>query len=234
MSFPEAVRTVAAKYGIDVADERLTPEQKKELSEKEKLYKLNEAAITYFRRMLYDPREGQAAMSYLLARGMTRKIMERHSLGYAPKRWDGILRYFKQHNVSPQLLVKTGLIIPRKDGNGYYDRFRDRIIFPIFNQGSQAIGFGGRVMGDEIPKYLNSPETVLYNKRRSPLRNRKSKSGRTQCRNHFSCRGIFRRSGNAFIWNRKRGGNTGNRLDGRTRPAAQGYGWPEWTSGSGL
>lgn len=167
LTFPEAVRAVAAKYAIEVPDERLSPERKRQLSEKEKLYKLNEAASGYFQRMLNDPSDGQKAMGYLLARGMTKKIMETHGLGYAPKRWDGILGYFGQYNVSPRLLLKTGLIIPRKDGSGYYDRFRDRVMFPIFNQNHQVIGFGGRVMGDETPKYLNSPETVLYSKRRS-------------------------------------------------------------------
>jgi DNA primase len=106
-------------------------------------------------------------MTYLLGRGMTRKIIDGHQLGYAPNRWDGLLRYLQQKKVPQAYQQKAGLIVPRKDGSGFYDRFRDRIIFPIFNLNGQIIGFGGRITGDGMPKYLNSPETKIYNKRRS-------------------------------------------------------------------
>ncbi len=167
LSFPEAVRALAAKYGIEVPAERLSPTEKVQLSEREQLFQINENALTYFRRTLHDTQFGQRAMAYLLGRGMTRKIIDGHALGFAPDQWDGLLRFFRQQRVSPDLVAKAGLVIPRKDRSGHYDRFRNRVIFPIFNDSRQVIGFGGRVMGDELPKYLNSPETPLYNKSRS-------------------------------------------------------------------
>jgi DNA primase len=167
ISFPEAVRSIAGRYGIEVPDHRLSPEQKRQLSEKDKLYRVNEIALSFFQSALHNSRTGQHAMTYLLGRGMTRKIIDRHQLGYAPNRWDGLLRYLKQKKVPPAYQQKAGLIVPRKDGRGFYDRFRDRIIFPILNLNRQIIGFGGRVTGDGMPKYLNSPETEIYNKRRS-------------------------------------------------------------------
>ena len=167
LSFPEAVRYVAGKYGIEVPDSHLSAEQKKRLTEKEKLYRINELAASFFGASLHDPHVGQQASTYLLGRGMTRKIIESHQLGYAPNRWDGLLGYLQSKRVPLELLAKTGLIIPRKDRGGYYDRFRDRVMFPIFDLNQKIVGFGGRVMGDGMPKYLNSPESTIYNKSRS-------------------------------------------------------------------
>jgi DNA primase len=167
VSFPEAVRSIASRYGIEVPDHRLSPEQKKQLSEKERLYRVNEIALTYFRSALHDSRTGQHAMTYLLGRGMTRQIIDRHQLGCAPNRWDGLLYYLEKKKVPTAYQQMAGLIVSRKDGSGFYDRFRNRIIFPIFNLSKQIIGFGGRVTDDGMPKYLNSPETKIYNKRRS-------------------------------------------------------------------
>ena len=167
LSFPEAVRTVAGRYGIEVPDDHLSVEQKKKLSEKEKLLRINQLAVTFFRESLFDPQIGQRALAYLLGRGMTRKIIDSHQLGYAPDGWDGLLHFMNQKKVPMELLNKTGLVIPRKDRSGFYDRFRDRVMFPIFDLHQQVIGFGGRVMGDGLPKYLNSPESSVYAKSRS-------------------------------------------------------------------
>jgi DNA primase len=167
VSFPEAVRFVASKYGIEVPDHHLSAEQKRQLSEKEKLFRINQLAAGYFQAALHDPRVGQQALAYLLGRGMTQKMFDVHQLGYAPDRWDGLLHYLEGKHAPVELVAKTGLIIPRKDRGGYYDRFRDRVMFPILDLNQQVIGFGGRVMGDGKPKYLNSPESVLYNKSRS-------------------------------------------------------------------
>ncbi|MDA8141529.1 MAG: DNA primase, partial [Desulfobacteraceae bacterium] len=166
LSFPDAVRQVAGKYSIEVPVQARTAGEKEQLSEKDRLFHLNEEAMVFYQRVLNDPQSGQKAMSYLLGRGMTRKIVDGHQLGYAPNRWDGLSRYFQEKRVPADLLLKSGLVIARKDGNGFYDRFRDRVMFPIFNLSHQVVGFGGRVMGDELPKYLNSPETPVYNKRR--------------------------------------------------------------------
>lgn len=167
LSFPEAVRTLANKYGIEVPQERLTPAQQEQLSERDKIYRINEMAMAYYQRMLNEPQQGQKAMAYLLARGMTRKVIDGYRLGYAPDRWDGLLNHLKGRKVPLPLMNKSGLTIARKDRSGSFDRFRNRVMFPILNQSQQVIGFGGRVMGDESPKYLNSPETPVYNKSRS-------------------------------------------------------------------
>jgi DNA primase len=166
LSFPDAVRAMAGKYGIEVPAPNLTVAQKERISENEQLYRVNEEAMLFFQRTLNDLQSGPKAMSYLVGRGMTRKVIDGHQLGYAPNRWDGLLRNLQERKVPADLLVKAGLVIPRKDRNGYYDRFRDRVIFPIMNMSQQVIGFGGRVMGDDLPKYLNSPETPIYNKSR--------------------------------------------------------------------
>lgn len=166
LSFPDAVRAVANRYGIEVPTAHLTPAQKVQLSEKERLYRVNEEAMMFFHQTLKDQHTGQRAMGYLIGRGMTRKIIDGHMLGYAPNQWDGLLRHLQGRRIPADLIEKAGLAIPRKDGNGHYDRFRDRVIFPIMNLSQQVIGFGGRVMGDDLPKYLNSPETPIFNKGR--------------------------------------------------------------------
>jgi DNA primase len=94
-------------------------------------------------------------------------MVERFALGYAPDRWDGLMRHLLRQRISENLQLKAGLVIPRKKGTGCYDRFRNRIVFPIRDSSGRVIGFGGRVMDDALPKYLNSPETPVYNKSRS-------------------------------------------------------------------
>lgn len=166
LSFPEAVRLLGKKYGIEIPEQRMTPGQKRQYSEREKLFRVNDLAMSFFRHSL-NSAPGQRANAYLVGRGMTKKIIDGHQLGYAPNQWDGLLRHMGQKKVPLDLLAKSGLIIPRKNSKGFYDRFRDRIMFPILDPSQRVIGFGGRVMGDGMPKYLNSPETPLYNKRRS-------------------------------------------------------------------
>jgi DNA primase len=164
LSFPEAVRMLAGRCGIEVPDRHMSAEQKKRLSEKDKLFRINELAANYFQHTLNDARIGQQAKAYLLGRGMTKNLIEGHRLGYAPDRWDGLLRHLESKRVPLGLIATSGLIVQRKGRNGYYDRFRNRIIFPIVNLNQQVVGFGGRVLGDGMPKYLNSPETPIYNK----------------------------------------------------------------------
>jgi DNA primase len=166
LAFPEAVRWVAGKYGIEVPTEHLSDAQKARFSENEQLFKINAEASRFFRKMLIEPKQGQKALGYLQERGMTREVIEGHQLGYAPDRWDGLLRHFQERKVSAGWLEKAGLVISRKSEKGHYDRFRARVIFPIMNLNRQVVGFGGRVMGDDLPKYLNSPETPVYNKRK--------------------------------------------------------------------
>jgi len=167
MSFPDAAKILAGRYGIDIPTTTMSPEQKRRVSQRESLFAANREAMEFFRKQLLDDISGRRAMEYLKKRGINKEIFDNFYLGYAPKGWDNLLRFFTKKNISLDLVEKAGLIVSRKEKSGFYDRFRDRLIFPIFDLNMQVIGFGGRVMDDSLPKYLNSPETPVYNKSRS-------------------------------------------------------------------
>ncbi len=167
LTFPEAARELAGRCGIDLPTRDLSPHEKKKLTDRETILSLNGDAMGFYRDCLRGAKLGQQAMSYLLQRGMTRETIDTFDIGFAPDRWDALIRHFRSRRRSADLALKAGLIVPRKKGQGHYDRFRNRVIFPIFNQQRQPVGFGGRVMDDALPKYLNSPETPVYSKSRS-------------------------------------------------------------------
>ncbi len=168
LSFPEAVKYIAGKYGVNIPDDAMTPEQKQKISEKENLLSVNKQAMIFFSKCLIESNVGVKAHDYLRKRGISEETVRGFCLGYAPEGWNALLNYMtKKNKHSPLLLEKAGLIIKKNGLTGFYDRFRDRIVFPIFDVNSQVIGFGGRVMDDSLPKYLNSPETVVFNKSRS-------------------------------------------------------------------
>jgi DNA primase len=167
MSFPDAAKILAGRYGIDIPTTAMSPEQKRRMSQRESLFATNRLAMEFFRKQLFDDISGRRAMAYLNKRGINKEIFDNFYLGYAPEGWDNLLRFFTKKNISLDLVEKVGLIVSRKEKSGFYDRFRDRLIFPIFDLNMQVIGFGGRVMDDSLPKYLNSPETPVYNKSRS-------------------------------------------------------------------
>jgi DNA primase len=159
ISFVEAVKSVANRYGITI------PEAKaKEKNEKrETLFRINAIASEFYVRQIMDERLGRIARDYLKNRGIERTIWEEYKLGYAPSRWDALVTDLKRERVNLKEAEVLGLIIPRK--GGWYDRFRVRIIFPIFDLQDRVIGFGGRVLDDKgEPKYLNSPDSFLYKK----------------------------------------------------------------------
>ena len=167
ISFPDAAKILAGRYGIDIPTRTMSPEQKRRMSQRENLLAVNRQAMEFFRKQLLEAASGKRAMEYLKKRGINKEIFDNFNLGYAPQGWDNLLSFFIKKNISLDLVEKAGLIVPRKEKSGFYDRFRDRLIFPIFDLNMQAIGFGGRVLDDSIPKYLNSPETPVYNKSRS-------------------------------------------------------------------
>ena len=167
LSFPDSVRMLAARYGIDIPDRPMSASQKRIVSEREAFIALNSDACDFFQRSLLESNKGKRALFYLNKRGISQETINNFRLGYAPGGWDNLATYFLKNKKSLSLIEKSGLVIPKKDSRGFYDRFRDRIIFPIIDINSRIIGFGGRVMDDSKPKYLNSPETVLYNKSRS-------------------------------------------------------------------
>ncbi len=166
IGFADAVRRLAARSGVEIPERSVSPRAKRQLSEQAALLEVNRLAADYFRQTIRQPPAGQAAMDYLTRRGVTLETIEKFELGYAPKGWDHLLGHITRNKVSPALLEKAGLAIPRRDGAGFYDRFRDRIIFPIHDENARVVGFGGRVLDSSTPKYLNSPETLVYTKRR--------------------------------------------------------------------
>jgi len=167
LSFPEAARMLARRYGIEIPTRQMTPEQKKRVSERERIIAINQEAMVFFCQTLHNHAAGDRGMAYLKKRGMTKETINGFNIGYASKGWETLVNFFSKKRVPLPLVEKSGLIVPRKGGSGYYDRFRDRSIFPILNMSKQVIGFGGRAMDDSLPKYLNSPETPVYHKSRS-------------------------------------------------------------------
>ena len=164
LNFPEAVRVLASRAGIPLpANSRSRSPDKKSEDERKDLIAIVADAAEYFRNELKGP-AGSTARAYLKKRGVTDAMVQDFALGYVKPEWDGILRHLKQKGYAFNQMEKAGLIVKRNEGEGYYDRFRGRIIFPIRDISGNVIAFGGRVMDDSLPKYLNSSETPLYSK----------------------------------------------------------------------
>ncbi len=167
LSFPETVKMLAGRYGVEIPTKKMSPDQRRRINEREQLFAVNRTALNYYSGILNNTATGKKALDYLANRGIHRETTNAFQLGYSPAGWDNLLNHFRKMKISPVVVEKCGLIVPKKNNNGYYDRFRDRIIFPILDISTQTIGFGGRVMDDSLPKYLNSPETSLYHKSQS-------------------------------------------------------------------
>ncbi len=159
MEFPEAVEMLAKKAGVTLPEQD-KPEIARAASLSTQIYKINELAANFYENNLAS--SGAAACrDYLLSRGIKPATAKQFHLGLASSSWDGLINYLRSKGVSLALMEKAGLILP-KDTGGYYDRFRNRVIFPIFDIRSRVIGFGARVMDKTLPKYINSPETPVY------------------------------------------------------------------------
>ena len=167
ISFPDAAKILARRYGIDIPTRKISQQQKHRMSQRESLLAVNRQAMEFFRQELLEKTSGKRAMEYLKKRGISKEIIASFNLGYIPEGWDNIVKFYSKKKISLSIVEKAGLIVSREKKVGFYDRFRGRIIFPIFDLNMQVIGFGGRVMDDSMPKYLNSPETSIYNKSRS-------------------------------------------------------------------
>ena len=167
ITFPEAVRMLSRQYGIAIPLKKMSDSQKRHRSEREALLAVNRQAMDYFYKMLLNPASGKQAAAYLKERGIKQETVNTFKIGYAPEGWNNVVNFFLKKKIPLNVVEKAGLIVERGNKSGFYDRFRNRIIFPIFNLNVHLIGFGGRVMNNDMPKYLNSPETLLYNKSRS-------------------------------------------------------------------
>jgi DNA primase len=167
-SFSDVVLDLARRYQVPV--QTLEPEQRqqlqRQLSLREQLYEILALAAAFYAHALYQP-QGQQALAYLREeRRLREDTIQQFQLGYAPVGWETIYKYLVEYKRKPlQQVEQAGLIRPRKPGKGgYYDRFRDRLMIPICDTQGRVIGFGGRSLGEEQPKYLNSPETPLFDK----------------------------------------------------------------------
>jgi DNA primase len=164
LSFPEALKVLAAKAGVEI-DERTTRED----ARKKRLRDVLESAIAFYHAVLTGSKVGKRALDYLHDRGFTDETITRHQLGWAPGGWDTLARQLaSRRDVRGEELVEVGLAQPRQSARGgVYDRFRERVIFPIRDANGSPVGLGGRLLEGEGPKYLNSPATPLFDKSRT-------------------------------------------------------------------
>jgi DNA primase len=163
--FPESVRIVAEKSGIPIPAVEETEDHKKVAQAREHVLRLNEWAAEYFENQLMEP-SGEAAREYIRQRGVTEETRKLFRIGFAPDKWEGLINHLREKGATTDELDSSGLAVLRDTG-GLYDRFRGRVMFPITDSQDRVIAFGGRVMGEGEPKYLNSPETAVYTKGRN-------------------------------------------------------------------
>ncbi len=162
--FPEAVRRLGDRVGIEVAEQSLSPEEVRRREEADLLCRINETACDYFQGILLKGKEGAPARRYLRKRGMDAETVRAFRLGFAPERGESLGRYLEQKGFDSKQIKKTGLVRERREGSGDYDLFRRRLLFPIADLQGRTVAFGGRVLDDGLPKYLNSPESPVYHK----------------------------------------------------------------------
>src|SRR6202140_3922751 len=162
--FPEAVKLIAEKCGIAIPrSKERSPEERKENQRRALLVELHREAQTFFVKQLEGMLEGKAARAYLEDRGLDEDSIARFGIGYAPSGGDALLRHLK-HKYDEKLLAESGLVSRDQSAGRLFDRFRRRITFPISNDSGKIVAFGARALGDDMPKYLNSPETPIYSK----------------------------------------------------------------------
>ena len=163
--FPEAIKTVAEKCGVALPVE--TDDNAKYHEERDKLRddlrQLNAWAAEFFESSI-ESGEGKGALEYLAKRGVTEESRRTFRLGYAPDSWDALSNFLQNRGASKMQIERSGLVSLRDTGNGFYDKFRGRLMFPITDAQGKVVAFGGRILGEGEPKYLNSPETALYTK----------------------------------------------------------------------
>jgi DNA primase len=168
--FPEAVESLASDYGLTVPREEKSAHSEKRRQEHEDLLSALEQANLYYQQQLRQHPARDSAVNYLKGRGLTGQIAKRFGIGFAPPGWANLLTHLQHYKVSKSVQEQAGLVIPKEadrrhnEDDTHYDRFRDRIMFPIRDSRGRVIAFGGRVLGDDKPKYLNSPETPVFHK----------------------------------------------------------------------
>ena len=202
VSFPEALKILAGRAGVEI-DER----SRREDAHNARLREVMEGAIAFYHAVLLHSKPGEPALAYLRGRGFTDATIEKHQLGWAPAGWDQLVRQLaSKRQVTAAELLEVGLASPRQRGGGVYDRFRERVIFPIRDANGHPVGLGGRVLGkegvgddgrDHGPKYLNSPATPLFDKSRTLYLIDRAKGADPQDRPGRDRRGLHRRADGA-------------------------------------
>jgi DNA primase len=160
-SFPETVRDLGRRVGIEVQESTV---DLRSAPQSQRVEQVNQMAARWFQGNLRHEQVGAEARVYLTARGIEQATVDRFGIGFAPVEWEGMLKAMAREGVTPQELATAGLVIPRDTGTGHYDRFRGRVMLTITDLRKRVVGFGGRVLGDGTPKYLNSPDTPLFKK----------------------------------------------------------------------
>ncbi len=166
ISYFDAIKLQAEKLGIPLPERKRSPQEVAREREIQDLRKVNELARDFFHNCLTMTRMGERGKAYFAGRGIRQETIEEFQLGYAPPAWDKLSTAFLKRGIKQEFLLASGLCAERKQGGGLYDRFRGRVIIPIADERGRVVGFGGRVLDDSTPKYLNTPETVLFNKRK--------------------------------------------------------------------
>jgi DNA primase len=167
LAFPEAVRRLGEKSGVDVPDEQVTPAEEQRRQEHEQLARVNEVAADFYHQSLLDSADAAPARRYLRQRGFDAEAVRFFRLGFATGQWDSLAKHLKAKGFEPKKIrEQLGLIRKRESGRDDYDLFRNRLMIPIYNIRDQVVAFGGRVLDDSLPKYINSPESSIYHKSR--------------------------------------------------------------------
>jgi DNA primase len=160
-TFVEAAEYLAKKAGIVLEETNISAKHNENKQLSDRLYKINrDAALYYYKNLKSYPE----VINYLKSRKIDINVIKKFGIGYAINQWDNLLKYLTHKGYIEEDILKTGLIIKKQNENSYYDRFRNRVMFPIFDVKGRIIGFGGRVLDDSLPKYLNSPESIIFNK----------------------------------------------------------------------
>lgn len=164
-TYPEAIRHLAKKYGIEVEETEQTDEDRERVNERESLFLINEFATSFFQNVMHSTEEGKAiGLSYFKERGFTPETIQTFDLGYSPQKWEAFTEKAIKKGYTLENLEKVGLTVVRN--NKSFDRFRERVIFPIKSMSGRTLGFGGRILSTQVKaaKYLNSPESIIYDK----------------------------------------------------------------------
>lgn len=169
LTFPEALKDLAKKYQIDMPEPQLSEADRQRMREREMLYRVNDEAARIYQACLTEAPVAEGARKYLAERGVPQKVMQDFRLGYAPEPqqvgWSYVISALQKKNLAIQDIERAGLAV-KNDRGGWYDRFRDRVLFPIMDMSGRVVAFGGRILGDGKPKYMNSPESPVFDKSR--------------------------------------------------------------------